>query len=192
MEQEQYTLAEMSRKFGWSTGWIRKLESLGLFGQLDAPRGRRGRQKKLYTSRDLLQIMWIATLRHSGVELDELRVYKGFADDLIGWLEKYSINALVEGGEKLRPVFIHEPYKHYDFYIDWSLVPVVDLVQIAKTSEWLQLEAKRIRERIEIWLIQNEVIASTMRDLRDSTTRSGDSMSPINQSAVRNRLLKRP
>jgi hypothetical protein len=192
MEENLYTLQDMSKQFGWSTAWIRKLEALGLFGELDAPRGRRGRQKKLYTGRDLLQIMWIATLRHAGVELDELRAYKGFADDLIGWLEQYSINGPVEGGEKLQPVFIHQPYKRYEFYIDWSLVSVVDLVQIAKTSEWLQLEAKRIRERIELWLIQNEMIASTMRDLRDSTTRSGDSMGLLTQGAVRIRLLKRP
>jgi len=96
-------------------------------------------------------------LRHAAIELDELRAYKSFADDLIvGW--RNTLSRFGDGGEKLQPVFIHQPYKHYDFYIDWSLVSEVDLVQIAKTSEWLRMEAKRIRERIEIWLIQNEMI----------------------------------
>jgi DNA-binding transcriptional MerR regulator len=184
-QDRQYTQKEMSEIFGWSPAWLRRIEIYGLLPDLES-KPRRGRKARTYSSADMYHILWVATLRHAGIELSEMKEYVDRANELLGLLKKYE----ADSGNVLKPVFFHRP--HFDeglFYLQPDSIPVDDLAKIAQLAQWLEDKAHELNHRIRRWYLQMDRIFREMNDLGKQATRSIESMLHINQTCIKNRLL---
>jgi DNA-binding transcriptional MerR regulator len=183
---EQHTQAEISELFGWSPAWLRKIELLGLLPDLQSE-PRRGRHGRIYTDADLASIMWVALLRHAGVELSEMKEYVDLAKELTALLEKYRS----KDGEKLRLAFSHRGWSEdISFRVDTDKISRADQARIGRITKALESKAHNITLKAMEWRFRMKPLFTQMEMLEKTARDSAEAMISVNRAVVRNSLMK--
>lgn len=183
MKKEAYSQREMSKLFGWSPAWLRRIELLGLLPGLDSEPNR-GREGRVYSAADMGRILRISALRHLGIELTEMKEYATKALELMELLHKHEDNA----GEPFQVVFFHDPFARHVFHIKPDSVPDDEVIKIGKLAEWFKRKDEDLLFRIREYNIRMDTIYREINFVGNEATKYIETMMIISDAFVENKL----
>ncbi|HKJ15345.1 hypothetical protein ACFL0B_04825 [Thermodesulfobacteriota bacterium] len=174
-ERDGWTMQDIQKEMPLSDTWLRSMEDAG-FLKLESPRVR-GQVKRLFSQRDVVNVLWLASLRILGYGPKYLRKYKKVINNLKKIVRKHLKKEYNAPADQVFLFDTEDFFPNGDLHnIDWDKINPLDkfrlsdaLSNLYEEASWLQLKAqttqkhlKKVEKNMGIFMNQIEQLADNV------------------------------